>query len=72
MFLNYLNKVLGYIILGQTSPENELLLRSEKIYSVLAILLVIFGVLIVYLVISQRRIQKLEKKIEEIDHQESL
>jgi uncharacterized membrane protein len=72
MFFNYLNRILGYIILGQSNPENELLLRSEKIYSVLTILLVIFGVLIAYLVISQSRIRKLEKKIEEIDHQESL
>lgn len=45
--------------------ENDILLMSDKIYSVLGILLLIFGVLIYMLFSSEKKIKQLEDKIKD-------
>lgn len=42
--------------------QQDILLQSDKIYSVLSIILLIFGVLVGYLVVIERRLNRLEKK----------
>jgi len=44
-----------------TLLQDSVLLRSEKIYSVLAVILVIFLGLLTYLFFTQRKLNKLEK-----------
>lgn len=51
-------------ILLQESANASLLLQSEKIYAVLAVLLVIFVGLGIYLVRINRQVNKLEARIE--------
>ncbi|TAE47518.1 MAG: hypothetical protein EAZ89_17675 [Bacteroidetes bacterium] len=41
------------------------LLMSDKVYSVLAVLLIIFGLLIAFMVFTNRRISDLEQKMTE-------
>lgn len=43
----------------------DILLQSDKVYSILAILLMIFGALIGYMVVTERKLQRLEKKMDE-------
>lgn len=43
----------------------DILLQSDKVYSILAILLMIFGAMIGYMVLTERKLQQLEKKINE-------
>ncbi len=43
--------------------EKDILLMSDKIYSVLGILLLIFGVLIYMLFSSEKKIKQLEDKL---------
>lgn len=50
-------------ILLQT--EKTWLLMSDKVYSVLTVLLLIFGALIVYIFLTNRKIRDLEKKLKE-------
>ncbi|MEZ4773523.1 MAG: hypothetical protein R3D00_10110 [Bacteroidia bacterium] len=50
-------------ILLQT--EKTWLLMSDKVYSVLTVLLLIFGALIGYLVLTNRKIRDLEKKLKQ-------
>lgn len=45
--------------------ENDILLMSDKIYSVLGILLLIFGVLIYMLFSNEKKIKQLEDKIKD-------
>ncbi len=68
--MNILQTIYLNLVLGQIEPQNEFLLRSEKIYSVLTILLVIFSLLIIYLFITQRKIRNLEKKMGDIVQKE--
>lgn len=42
--------------------QQDILLQSDKIYSVLAIILLIFGALVGYLVVIERKLSRLEKK----------
>lgn len=43
--------------------ENDILLMSDKIYSVLGILLLIFGILIYMLYSNEKKIKNLEDKL---------
>lgn len=43
------------------------LLMSDKIYSVLAILLIVFGLLSIYMVSTNRKISDLEQKMDELE-----
>ncbi|MDX2250352.1 MAG: hypothetical protein SF052_26450 [Bacteroidia bacterium] len=45
--------------------EKTWLLMSDKVYSVLTVILLIFGALIGYLVLTNRKIRNLEKKLKE-------
>ena len=45
------------------------LLMSDKIYSVLTILLVIFGLLSLYLVATNRKINELEEKMDKLENE---
>ena len=47
--------------------SDSLLLRHDKVYSILAILLVIFATFVAYLILTQRKVSQLEKKIEELE-----
>lgn len=44
-----------------TLLQESVLLRSDKIYSVLAVILVIFAGLLIYLYTTQRKLSKLEQ-----------
>lgn len=46
--------------------SNSLLLRSDKVYSILAVLLVIFVAILAYLFFTNRKLTRLEKQFEEI------
>ena len=46
---------------------DSVLLRHEKVYSILAILLVIFGAFMAYLFVTNRKLNSLEKKIEDLE-----
>ena len=46
--------------------ENEFLFRSEKIYTVLTVVMIIFVGLIAFLIFTERKVAKLEKKVNEI------
>lgn len=51
-------------ILLQTNAANtDILLREGRMYSVLAVLLVIFLSLVGYMVITERKISAIEKKL---------
>ena len=50
-----------------TLLQDSVLLRSDKIYSVLAVILVIFAGLLVYLFTTQRKLSKLEKQFNETE-----
>ena len=47
--------------------NQSILLVSDKIYSVLAILLLIFGSLIAYLYNTQRKIGRLERQMDQLE-----
>lgn len=51
-------------ILLQTNAANtDILLRDGRMYSVLAVLLVIFLTLVGYMVVTERKISAIEKKL---------
>ncbi|MEZ4824753.1 MAG: hypothetical protein R3C61_00450 [Bacteroidia bacterium] len=54
---------LSSFLLLQT--EKTWLLMSDKVYSVLAVLLLIFGGLILYIFLTNRKIRDLEKKLKD-------
>ncbi|MEO1449249.1 MAG: CcmD family protein [Bacteroidota bacterium] len=57
--------MLPLFFLLQTRPQdNELLFVSDKIYAVLAVILIIFGGFITYLFLTQRRIKRLEDQMD--------
>ena len=56
---------ISYLIFWQVEGGQPLLLRSEKIYAVLAVVLVIFVSLLLFMFITQRKVQRLEQLIEE-------
>ena len=56
-------------ILLQSEASKPWLLASEKINSVLAVVLLIFGAILTYLMLTQRKAKQLEKKIEELENQ---
>jgi len=62
------SNILLIAIALQNEVKSDLLLRSEKIYSVMTILMVIFIVLIVFLVYADRRVKRLEKEFENNKH----
>ncbi|MFN0204231.1 MAG: CcmD family protein [Bacteroidia bacterium] len=48
------------------ASQNEWLFASDKIYSVLTIILMVFGATIAYLFMTNRKINQLEQKINEL------
>lgn len=56
---------ISYLIFWQAGESQPLLLRSEKIYAVLAVVLVIFVSLVLFMFLTQRKVQRLEQLIEE-------
>jgi CcmD family protein len=54
--------LLFFSLLQSNSP----LLRSDKVYSILAVLLVIFVAILVYLFSTNRKLKRLENQFEEI------
>ena len=53
-------------ILLQVETGSSVLLRSDKIYTVLTVLLIIFVVLIGYLVSVNKKVNQLEQKIDNL------
>jgi hypothetical protein len=53
--------------MDEIAASNDLLLMSDKIFSVLAILLVIFGSLAGYLFFLNKKIGALEEKIDALE-----
>ena len=53
------------LMFWQSQETLPLLLRSEKIYAVMAVVMVIFVSLLVFMFSTQRKVQQLEKLIEE-------
>lgn len=47
--------------------SKDLLLMSDKIFSVLAVLLIIFGALIGYLIFLGRKVRALEAKMDSLE-----
>ncbi len=56
------------IFLLQESSQQEWLFASDKINAVMTVTLVIFLAFIGYLVINQRKVKALEKKMDNLDH----
>lgn len=46
--------------------ENEFLFRSDRIFTVLTVVLIIFAGLIVFMIFTERKVAKLEKRVDEI------
>lgn len=59
--------LLSTFIFQLLQTEQSLLLKSDKVYSVLVVLLLIFGGLIAYLFSTDRKVKMIEKKIEELE-----
>ena len=57
--------LISIMLFWQSQESAPLLLRSEKIYAVMAVVLVIFVSLLVFMFSTQRKVQQLEKLIEE-------
>ncbi|MEM6633293.1 MAG: CcmD family protein [Bacteroidota bacterium] len=53
------------IIFLQGQENGSMLLRSEKIYAVLAVVLVVFISLVLFMLRTQINIQKMEKRLED-------
>lgn len=49
----------------QASQTGDVLLKEGRMYSVLAVLLVIFLALVAYLVLTERKISAVEKRLNE-------
>lgn len=58
------NTFLLQILLQTNATNADILLREGRMYSVLAVLLVIFLSLVGYMVITERKISAIEKKLE--------
>ncbi len=50
-------------------PTKDLLLASDKIFSVMAVLLVIFGALIGYVYFLNKKVKAIEAKIDTLEKQ---
>ncbi len=59
-----INTLLLHILLQTNAANADILLREGRMYSVLAVLLVIFLALVGYMVITERKISAIEKKLE--------
>ena len=53
-----------WVILLQTNQQESLLLRSDKIYALLAVVLVIFLTFVFLMFRTERKVQRLEKEID--------
>jgi hypothetical protein len=60
-----------FSILLQTSPNAGWLLASDKIYAVMTVILLIFAGMVSLLVLNNRKVQSLERKMEELEKQAS-
>jgi hypothetical protein len=49
------------------SESKPWLLASDKVNAVLAVVLLIFGAVLTYLILTQRKAAQLEKKMEELE-----
>lgn len=50
-------------LLLQATPQTDILLKEGRMYSVLAVLLVIFLTLVGFLVMTERKISSVEKRL---------
>ncbi len=55
-------------ILLLLQEEKSWLLKSDKVYSVLAVLLIIFSALIVYVFLTNKKVKQIEAKIKELEN----
>lgn len=55
-----------------TLAQNEsILFRNDQIFTVLAVALIIFVGLVLYLVLMDRKVRKLEDKVKDLDSKQS-
>ena len=64
---NYESRMWNLIII--LLQEKVWLLASEKVNSVLVIVLLIFGAVLTYLILTQRKVVRLEKQMEELERE---
>lgn len=50
------------IFLQQSTQSEELLFRSEKIFAVMTVMLIIWGAVVVQLIWMERRVKRLEQQ----------
>lgn len=62
---------LSIILLQTRMPEPEFLFSNGKVYTVMAVLLVIFGAMTAYLLTTNKKIKQLEEKLSELDNQQT-
>ncbi len=53
------------VLLQAGSASQDILLKEGRMYSVLAVLMVIFAALIAYMIVTERRVRSVERKLEE-------
>ncbi|MEM7367665.1 MAG: CcmD family protein [Bacteroidota bacterium] len=59
------------ILLQSKLPEPAILFSNEKVYTVMAVLLVIFGAMVAYLFSTNKKMKQLEEKLSELQDQQS-
>ena len=60
----------GWHTLLLQSSEQSFLFASDKVYTVLTVLLTIFLLVALYLILTNKKINELEQKISEIENKE--
>lgn len=58
---------LSTFLLQTPSPQPELLFADDKVYTVMAVLLVIFAAMIGYLFMTNKKMKQLEQKLNELE-----
>jgi uncharacterized membrane protein len=61
--MNHLTSFMSLLL----QEEKTWLLASDKIYSVMAVLILIFALVIGYLVVTNRKVSQLERRFEETE-----
>lgn len=56
------------ILLQTTEHTPKILFADDKVYTVMTVLLVIFGLIVGYLFFTNRKVKKLEEKLSELEN----
>jgi len=55
-----------FILLLQDQAETSWLVAHEKIYSVMTVLLLILGAILTYLILTERKVKRLEDQMKDL------